>query len=56
MFYYALIKYRVAGYSSVRQMAINMTVVTLGNIVGGLALGGFVILFKEKKVKEKEVF
>lgn len=55
MFYYALIKYRVSGYT-VGQMAINMTVVTLGNIVGGLALGGFVILFKEKKVKEKEVF
>ena len=55
MFYYALIKYKIPGYS-IGQMAINMSIVTLGNIVGGLILGGFVILFKEKKIKEEEVF
>ena len=55
MFYYALIKYTIPG-CSIGQMAINMIIVTLGNIVGGLILGGFVILFKEKKIKEEEVF
>ena len=55
MFYYALIKYTIPGYS-IGRMAINMSIVTLGNIVGGLILGGFVILFKEKKIKEEEVF
>lgn len=51
MFYYSLIFYTKIGSGLVGRMASNMALVTLGNIVGGMIIGAFVLLLKTPRSK-----